>query len=518
MTWNVRRAKLDELVLKVTRKGQARFDKRQLALPSYPGILGINNDQGSASVPNVQNYVYVRVGSADTVDRAFNDKVQPRNGTPVWVGYLTHQPTLFQVIGVRQVHGDEYSGGPGATAAPHHETHEFGNPLGGDDTTFISPRQITSGLVWITEPASMYVSVGSASYQINNITYQFAGYPLFDITPFLPTSKPVWIVLYLDSDEVLKVLVGVESVPLTHQNIPQNTSPVFRLAAIKLEPTTSAITDYPGVVMIKDLRYASVQGNDFGPLGLKTDLIEESTAAEGIGFADVIKVIGASDDNIWRIGEIALDVNFTGTDYDTKAKCQAIGIRFSDDDTPFPDTLLAAYATGTWAHVASTGWLAASTTDEQGPALVIPIMRPGNWYALLYFTTVGSPVLDMSRVEVGGITATNQVVGYGEARDPSTISRQYYARLFSNDGDDTFTERFLGSVENNLSLERIGFRCQNGCIGVFDEDDNTWDYWEGRNAVGVAYTPSNAFIQVRKITGSTLNVIHLTRLVIAYAL
>jgi hypothetical protein len=145
-------------------------------------------------------------------------------------------------------------------------------------------------------------------------------------------------------------------------------------------------------------------------------------------------------------------------------------------------------------------------------------MRPGNWYALLYFTTVGSPVLDMSRVEVGGITATNQVVGYGEARDPSTISRQYYARLFSNDGDDTFTERFLGSVENNLSVERIGFRCQNGCIGVFDEDDNTWDYWEGRNAVGVAYTPANAFIQVRKITGSTLNIIHLTRIQIVYTL
>lgn len=517
MTWNIRRAKLDEMILKVTRKGQARFDKRQLALPSYPGILGINNDQGSASVPNVQNYVYVRVGAAETVDQAFNDKVQPRNGTPVWVGYLPHQPTLFQVISVRQVHGDVYSGGPGATVGPHHETHEFGNPLGGDDTTFISPRQITSGLVWVTEPVSMNVSVGSASYQISNVTYQSAGYSLFDITPFLPTSKPKWIVLYLDEDETLKVLSGAESVPLTHQNIPQNPSPAFRLAAIKLEPTTTEITDYPGVVMIKDLRYASVQGNDFGTLGLKTDLIEESTAAEGVSFTDVIKITGASDDNIFRIAETALYLDFRGTDYDTKVKCQAAGVRFSDDDVPFPDTLLAAYTTGTWTHSTGNGWEVATTTDEQGPGLVIPIVRPGNWYAELRFD-IGGLITTNSRVEIGGLTATNHVVGYGESRNHGTLSHQAYAYLFSNDGDDTFTERFVGSPLNNPGYVLLRFRCQNGCIGVFDDDDNVWEWYEGRNAVGVAYTPAYAFVQVRKITGVAMATIRLEWLKIVYTL
>lgn len=518
MTWNIRRAKLDELILKVTRKGQDRFDKRQLALPSYPGILGITNEQGSASVPNVQNYVYVRVGSADTVDRAFNDKVQPRNGTPVWVGYLPHQPTLFQVISVRQVHGDEYSGGPGATAAPHHETHEFGNPLGGDDTTFISPRQITSGLVWITEPVSMNVSVGSASYQISNITYQFAGYPLFDTTPFLPTSKPKWIVLYLDSAEVLKVLEGEESVPLTHQNIPQNTSPVFRLAAIQLEPTTSAITDYPGVVMIKDLRYASVQGNDFGVIGLKTDLIEESTAAEGISFPDVIKITGTVDDNIFRIGDKALDLDFTGVDYDTKVKCQEVGLKFSDDDTPFPTTLIDA-TSGTWAHSAGNGWQPASSVDDEGPALIIPIVRPGNWYLWIEYIQAAASGPDKSRVEVGAIAATNHVVGYAEARDDNSSWRAYNAHLFSNDGDDTFTERFSGSNMGNPAYTLdIAFRCQNGCISVWDNDDNVWEVYEGRNAVGVSFTPAYAFLQIRKIVGATLNTTYVERLLLRYTL
>jgi hypothetical protein len=193
-----------------------------------------------------------------------------------------------------------------------------------------------------------------------------------------------------------------------------------------------------------------------------------------------------------------------------------MGIRFSDSSTPFPDYLRTQHI-GSWSHVVSTGWLATTTTDERGPGMTIPIVRPGNWYAEARFT-IGGAITTNSRVEVGALTATNHVVGYGESRNPGTLSHQAYAYLFSNDGDDTFTQRFSGSPLNNPGYVILRFRCQDGCIGVYDDEDNVWEWYEGRNATGVSYTPAYAFFQVQKVSGVAMATIHITELKIVYTL
>ena len=67
-------------------------------------------------------------------------------------------------------------------------------------------------------------------------------------------------------------------------------------------------------------------------------------------------------DGVWRIAETTYDMDFTGTDFDSKAECQASGIRFSDDDVPFPDFIKYGVS-GSWTMVSGSGWQPASSTN-----------------------------------------------------------------------------------------------------------------------------------------------------------
>lgn len=200
------------------------------------------------------------------------------------------------------------------------------------------------------------------------------------------------------------------------------------------------------------------------------------------------------ESNTWRLGAKPLDLDFSGTDFDTKAECQTLGLRFSDSDEPFPWTLYDG-VTGTWSHSAGNGWRPSALEFEHGPAILIPLMRPGNWEIEVQYDWAS--INTQGAFYLGYITVSNHIGAMAAVVQPqgSTIFTHY---LYTNDGDDTFTQRASG-VENyiaSIGKRTITFRTSHGCVGYRGISDDPWAFYEDRQATGTNYTPAYAFLQV----------------------
>jgi hypothetical protein len=195
--------------------------------------------------------------------------------------------------------------------------------------------------------------------------------------------------------------------------------------------------------------------------------------------------------------------DFTGTMLDTKAECQAMGFLFSDDDTPFLDPIYAAID-GTWTHDTGVGWLAACATDSKGPVIIIPLVRPRNWEVAITFNFDAAVVGDKGRLVLGTMTANGDFGALGFSEDSNAAATELVCQLMTNDGDDSLTARHTGQALAGTGDRELKLRNLNGCIGVYDEQDDGWNNYAGRQAAGVDYTPTHIFIQVQKFTGATL--------------
>jgi len=218
----------------------------------------------------------------------------------------------------------------------------------------------------------------------------------------------------------------------------------------------------------------------------------------------------------WRIGGEVLNLDFTGSDYDTKAECQAVGMRFSDSDSPFPTTLKWV-ASGSWGHVGGGGWVPTAPVNGQGPAMLIPVSRGANWELELvyYISGVG---ITMYELAVGYIAASNHVGASALSVDNNGAVFEYQAFLETNDGDDTYTTRHTGNTISAGGQYTINIRCINGAVGVWDDQDNSWHDYEGRQSTGVAYTPAYAFVQFYKNAAAAFSAIQVRNLKLTYLL
>lgn len=219
----------------------------------------------------------------------------------------------------------------------------------------------------------------------------------------------------------------------------------------------------------------------------------------------------------WRIGEEVLNLDFTGTDYDTVAECNVVGLRFSDTDTPFPDTFRFSVS-GTWTHSTGNGWQPASSTADEGPALIIPLCRAANWELELVINYAPTNVLHMMTLDFGYISNSNHVGACATIADAWATSSQIRASLNTNDGDDTYTAQYTGATLASTGERTYKFRCKNGCVSVWDEQDDAWHNYTGRQNAGLAYTAAWAFIQVRKYSSQDLCTIYLKSLILTYLL
>jgi hypothetical protein len=195
--------------------------------------------------------------------------------------------------------------------------------------------------------------------------------------------------------------------------------------------------------------------------------------------------------------------DFTGTVLDTVAEMQAMGFIFSDNDTPFPDTIYAA-VDGTWTHDAGVGWKAVCAVDAKGPVLMLPLVRPRNWETAITFNFAVGAVGDKGRLVLGSATANGDFIALGFSEDQNAGATELTCHLYTNNGDDSITTRHSGDALAGAGDRELKLRGQNGCVSVYDEQSDTWVDYTGRQAAGVDYTPAYIFIQVQKITGATL--------------
>jgi hypothetical protein len=202
-------------------------------------------------------------------------------------------------------------------------------------------------------------------------------------------------------------------------------------------------------------------------------------------------------DNFWLMGEEVLNLDFTGTDFDTKAECNAVGLRFSDSDTPFTSNLVYPVS-GTWAHNAGSGWEPGAPVNDEGPALLVPLCRSPNWEFELVFDFTPTNVNQMGFLYMGYITNSNHVGAFSILYDVSAVASQLTAVLATNDGDDTWTNRHVGVVLAGAGDRTLGVRCQNGAVSIYDPQAAAWQDYTGRQNAGIAYNAAHAFIQFRK--------------------
>lgn len=79
------------------KKINERFSKKQNEMKRLPAQMG--GGDGSLRVTGLNNFVYVTI--ADKTLPAFNNRVPPKKGLRVWVGYSPEEPNLFQVLSTR---------------------------------------------------------------------------------------------------------------------------------------------------------------------------------------------------------------------------------------------------------------------------------------------------------------------------------------------------------------------------------------------------------------------------------
>jgi hypothetical protein len=192
-----------------------------------------------------------------------------------------------------------------------------------------------------------------------------------------------------------------------------------------------------------------------------------------------------------------IDLDFTGTDYDTKAECNAEGIQFSDADTPYPATCYV-QQDGTWTHVTSSGWKPATTDETKGPSLIFPIARSENWELEIVFNFDSSDVSDTGQLILFAMTPSNHIAFFAMADDSHGSADQLVFSLFTNDGDDTYSSAYVGSGLAGTGQRTIKLRNLNGTYGIWDDQDDSWHDDEGRQSVGIPYGPMYLGLQARK--------------------
>lgn len=209
-------------------------------------------------------------------------------------------------------------------------------------------------------------------------------------------------------------------------------------------------------------------------------------------------------------------LDFRTTKFDTKAKTVPYGLAWSDSTTPFAGSLVWPIAGGTWAHIAGRGWQPAILVDGCGPAIIIPLQRPARWQLLVDVEYAPTSVGEEFRCAVGYYTSSNHVGAYGELTDSTPLSSVVAANLYTNNGNDVFTSRFGGAMTPGAGQRRVGFRCQNGCVEVWDVTSSAWRSYTGRPSAGLSYTAAGAFIQFYKFSGVALPPLYVAWLQLTY--
>ena len=215
-------------------------------LATYPALMG--DGQGTVKVAGWSGWVWVRVGSDERLERAFNQRVPLRDGLAIICGYDWLQPKVFQVLSQRD---DAYAGaGTGQPVIPqivaHHETHEFpivdDEALDGSDTTYIHWRQMRGLRVYIVSGFVVGVERWPMRRGSTNV---WVVTQTLNLEPDRPTSGARYVTAYIDGDGLFLRRLGsvVSAASITIADAPLTLSGEWELANILLWSTQAELKD-----------------------------------------------------------------------------------------------------------------------------------------------------------------------------------------------------------------------------------------------------------------------------------
>jgi len=211
--------------------------------------------------------------------------------------------------------------------------------------------------------------------------------------------------------------------------------------------------------------------------------------------------------------------DFTGTQYNTKAKCNAGGIYFHDDaGCLFPTSLgitsMTAFS-GTWAHTASTGWTSSGQTDTQISGIITSLDK-GNWQADLYLSYSPTAVGEEAAIQLGAVTQSNHVGFYSVIYDANAGASELICLLRTNDGDDTITTQYTGSALAGTGDRLYKIKSVNSVISIYDDYDNAWHDYKGHQNAICSYSYNYIYIAIYKYAAVNLAPVYIQKLDITY--
>lgn len=202
----------------------------------------------------------------------------------------------------------------------------------------------------------------------------------------------------------------------------------------------------------------------------------------------------------WRLGGSPLEFDFTSSDYNTYGKCATDTLRLSGGAYTLPDDLYVT-VTGGWTHTTSTGWGPQLGTLNEGPAMLVPLMRPGNWDITVAFNYAAQSGARLGELVIGYLTGEGGRVGaFVRAHDNSGADQQLQYSLFMNNGDDTYGAVVANSSGVTSGDFIVSLECKNGYLRFYDDVNDSWTDFTARNGI-VPYTPAYLFLQVKDTHG-----------------
>lgn len=226
-------------------------DTKQNKIEWQPATLG----DGHGNVDAGNNMVYVRLSANSSVIQVLNYRVTPTDGLRVRIAKTPEQPLHWQVIGQDDQRVDENgtsSGGGQYNVPPHHRTHEY---LAADQVN-IDWRQIQNLRVYaIAGTLTVGVLPGiiprpGADIVVNS--------QVIDLTSHVPATGALYCLISIDSTGAIVATDGtlVDSpIDLVPADFPDTPTGNFRLAAVRLYATQTAISESTQSNDMRDLRW-----------------------------------------------------------------------------------------------------------------------------------------------------------------------------------------------------------------------------------------------------------------------
>jgi hypothetical protein len=148
--------------------------------------------------------------------------------------------------------------------------------------------------------------------------------------------------------------------------------------------------------------------------------------------------------------------------------------------------------------------------------MIIPLARPGDWSISIDLDLTSATASRKDNCVLGYAASSNHYGAFAFIAGATDSAIRYNAELYTNDGDDTITKQYDGADVTGAGVYTIKLRNYHGAISVWDDQDDAWHNYEGRQSTGIAYTAAYVFVQIYKHPDTVISDQYLSNIKLEY--